>query len=102
MKSMKKVVLPVLPLLLGLLSFLTFVIYLYSANHAPYRYTDIIILGPIFSLLGIIISIANRKNRKLNPTLWISGLVICSMGFLLCLLVFILLMAISYAMMNGH
>ena len=63
-----------LPLILGISSFFTFALYYYSANHAPYAYTDIIIVGPILSFIGVIISIVTRKSRKLYPTLWTSGL----------------------------
>lgn len=66
-----------LPLILGISSFFTFTLYYYSANHAPYAYTDIIIVGSILSFIGVIISIVTRKSRKLYPTLWTSGLVIC-------------------------
>ena len=90
----------VLPLILGISSFFTFALYLYSSNHAPYTYINIILLGPILSFIGVIISIFTRKSRKQHPTLWTSGLVSCLLGFLLCILIFVLviiaLIAISH------
>ena len=90
-----------LPLILGISSFFTFALYYYSANHAPYAYTDIIIVGPILSFIGVIISIVTRKSRKLYPTLWTSGLVICLFGFIICVLIIILLIMIMSAAFNG-
>ena len=54
-----------IPLICGLLSIVAFLIYFYSANHAPYSYTDIILLGPVFSFVGLIFSIITRKERTL-------------------------------------
>lgn len=48
-----------IPLICGFLSITAFLIYFYSANHAPYSYTDIILLGPVFSFVGLIFSIIN-------------------------------------------
>ena len=93
--------LTLLPLILGISSFFTFALYYYSANHAPYAYTDIIIVGPILSFIGVIISIVTRKSRKLYPTLWTSGLVICLFGFIICVLIIILLIMIMSAAFNG-
>jgi hypothetical protein len=90
-----------LPLILGLASFLAFAIYFYSANHAPYKYTDIIIVGPVFSFVGIIISIITRKSRKQYPTLWFSGLVVCLFGFVICVCIILLLIAIMVAAFKG-
>ena len=90
-----------LPLILGITSFFTFALYYYSANHAPYAYTDIIIVGPILSFIGVIISIVTRKSRKLYPTLWTSGLVICLFGFIICVLIIVLLIMIMAAAFNG-
>lgn len=56
----------VLPLILGISSFCTFALYFYSANHAPYTYTDIILVGPILSFIGVIVSIITRRSRKLS------------------------------------
>ena len=98
---MKKRVILAMPLLLGLLSVISFVIYMYSANHAPYSYTDIIIVGPICSLAGMILSIANRKSRTTNETLWVSGIIACSLGLILCLFILIVLVAIGIAMLKG-
>lgn len=53
-----------IPLICGLLSIATFLIYFYSANHAPYSYTDIILLGPVFSFVGLIFSIITRKRKN--------------------------------------
>ena len=90
----------VLPLILGISSFFSFALYLYSANHAPYTYIGIILVGPILSFIGVIISIFTRKSRKQHPALWTSGLVICLLGFLLCILILVLvivaLIAISH------
>ena len=41
-------VLMIMPLILGIASVCVFVLYLYSANHAPYTYT-----GCIFAGLGL-------------------------------------------------
>ena len=57
----------VLPLILGISSFCTFALYFYSANHAPYTYTDIILVGPILSFIGVIVTIITRRSRKLYP-----------------------------------
>ena len=54
-----------IPLICGLLSIAAFLIYFYSANHAPYSYTDIILLGPVFSFVELIFSIITRKERTL-------------------------------------
>jgi len=91
----------VLPLILGISSFCTFAVYYYSANHALYSYIDIICVGPILSFIGVIISIVTRKSRKLYPTLWTSGLVICLFGFIICVLTIILLIMIMAAAFNG-
>lgn len=95
----KKLIL--LPLILGISSFFTFALYYYSANHAPYAYIDIIIVGPILSFIGVIISIVMRKSRKLYPTLWTSGLVICLLGFIICVLIIVLLIMIMAAAFDG-
>jgi hypothetical protein len=97
--SIKTVV--ALPLILGLASFLTFAIYFYSANHAPYKYTDIILVGPMFSFVGIVISIITRKSRKQYPTLWFSGLFVCLLGFMICVFIILLLIAIMAAAFKG-
>ena len=81
----------VLPLILGISSFCTFALYFYSANHAPYTYTDVIIAGPILSFIGVIISFITRESRKACPILWICGLAACTFGFLLCVMVILIL-----------
>jgi hypothetical protein len=91
-----------LPLILGLASFFAFAIYFYSANHAPYKYTDIILVGPVFSFGGIIISIVTRKSRKQYPTLWLSGLLVCLLGFMVCVCITLLLIAIMVAAFKGE
>lgn len=65
-----------------------FLIYFYGANHAPYSYTDIILLGPLFSFVGLIFSIITRKTRTL---IWWLGLLLCILGFLVCIMVFMIL-----------
>ena len=92
----------VLPLILGIASFGTFAIYFYSANHAPYTYIDVIVAGPILSFIGVIISVFTRKSRKLYPTLWTSGLIVCLFGLVICVLIIILLMLILAAMYSGN
>ena len=52
------------PLILGALSLFAFAIYFYSANHALYTYTDVIIAGPILSFIGVIISLSREKAEK--------------------------------------
>ena len=74
-----------IPLLCGLLSIVAFLIYGYSVYHAPYSYTDIIVLGPVFSFVGLIFSIITRKERTL---IWWLGLLLCILGFLVCIMVF--------------
>jgi hypothetical protein len=85
-----------------LASFLAFAIYFYSANHAPYKYTDIILAGPVFSFVGIVISIIMRKSRKQYPMLWFSGLFVCLLGFLVCVCIVLLLIAIMVAAFKGE
>ena len=93
----------VLPLILGISSFCTFALYFYSANHAPYTYTDIILVGPILSFIGVIVSIITRRSRKLYPTLlWTSGLIVCLFSLVVCVLIIILLIAIMAAAFNGN
>lgn len=78
-------------LVFGILSLFSFVLYFYSANHAPYTYIDVIFLGSLFSFIGIVISIITRKSRKIYPALWISGIISCMLGFIVCMLVFSML-----------
>ena len=89
-----------IPLILGMLSLFSFALYFYSANHAPYTYIDIILVGPICSFIGIVFSIITRKSRKTYPTLWISGVISCMFGFILCVWVFIVLIALIAAKIN--
>lgn len=77
-----------IPLICGLLFIAAFFIYFYSANHAPYSYTDIILLGPVFSFVGLIFSIITRKERTL---IWWLCLLLCIFGFLVCIMVFMIL-----------
>ena len=81
------------PLILGALSLFAFAIYFYSANHAPYTYTDVIIAGPILSFIGVIISFITRESRKTYPTLWICGLFACLFGFIMVILILIVFVA---------
>ena len=81
-------------LVFGILSLFSFVLYFYSANHAPYTYIDVIFLGPLFSFIGIVISIITRKSRKIYPALWISGIISCMLGFIVCMLVFSMLIVL--------
>lgn len=46
-----------------------------------YTYIDVIFLGPLFSFIGIVISIITRKSRKIYPALWISGIISCMLVF---------------------
>lgn len=77
-----------IPLICGLLSIVVFLIYFYSTNHAPYSYTDIILIGPVFSFVGLIFSIITRKERTL---IWWLGLLLCILGFLGCIMLFMIL-----------
>ena len=95
-----------LPLILGIASFFTFALYYYSANHAPYTYSanhapytyiDIILVEPILSFIGVIISIITRRSRKMYPTLWTCGLITCLFGFIVCALIIVLLTMIMAA-----
>lgn len=76
-----------IPLICALLSIAAFLIYFYSANHAPYSYTDIILLGPVFSFVGLIFSIITRKERTL---IWWLGLLLCILGFLACIMILVI------------
>ena len=84
-------------LVFGILSLFSFVLYFYSANHAPYTYIDVIFLGPLFSFIGIVISIITRKSRKIHPVLWISGIISCMLSFIVCTFVFIVLIMLMAA-----
>jgi hypothetical protein len=99
-KSTIKILIP-LPLILGIASFFTFAIYFYSANHAPYKYTDIILAGPVLSFAGIMISIITRKSRKQYPALWTSGLLVCLFSLFICACIILLLIMIMAAAFNG-
>lgn len=94
-------VLIALPLILGIVAFFTFALYLYSANHAPYTYIDMIFVGPIFSFVGMIISIITRKSRKIHPMLWTCGFITCLFGFIVCVLIIALLVIIMAAAFHG-
>jgi len=78
-------ILALISLAFGILSLFSFVLYFYSANHASYTYIDVIFLGPLFSFIGIVISIITRKSRKIHPVLWISGIISCMLGFIVCM-----------------
>lgn len=87
-------------LVLGMLSLFSFVLYFYSANHAPYTYVGVIFLEPLFSFVGIVISIITRKSRKIHPALWISGVIGCMLGFIVCMFAFIVLVLLIAAKLN--
>lgn len=89
------------PTLLGILSVLSFLIYLYSANHSPYRYIGIIHAGPILSLLGVVLSILTRKSRTAYPLLWTSGLVLCSLGLVICVFTITVLTLLILSFLHG-
>ena len=84
-------------LVFGILSLFSFVLYFYSANHAPYTYIDVIFLGPLCSFIGIVISIISRKSRKIHPALWISGIISCMLGFIVCMYVLSMLIVLMAA-----
>ena len=84
-------------LVFGILSLFSFVLYFYSANHAPYTYIDVIFLEPLCSFIGIVISIITRKSRKIHPALWISGIISCMLGFIVCMFVFSMLIVLMAA-----
>ncbi len=81
----------------GILSLFSFALYFYSANHAPYTYIDVIFLGPLCSFIGIVISIITRKSRKIHPALWISGIISCMLGFIVCMFVLSMLIVLMAA-----
>ena len=58
----------------------------------PYTYIDVIFWGPLCSFIGIVISIITRKTRKIHPVLWISGIISCMLGFIVCVFVLSMLM----------
>ena len=37
------------------------------------------------SFIGIVISVITRKSRKIHPALWISGIISCMLGFIVCM-----------------
>ena len=84
-------------LVFGILSLFSFVLYFYSANHAPYTYIDVIFWGPLCSFIGIVISIITRKTRKIYPALWISGIISCMLGFIVCMFAFSVLIMLMAA-----
>ena len=84
-------------LVFGILSLFSFVLYFYSANHASYNYIDVIFLEPLFSFIGIVISIITRKSRKIHPVLWISGIISCMLSFIVCIFVFSVLIMLMAA-----
>lgn len=90
-------ILALISLAFGILSLFSFVLYFYSANHAPYTYIDVIFWGPLFSFIGIVISIITRKSRKIHPVLWISGIISCMLGFIVCMFVFSVLIMLMAA-----
>ena len=96
-KSSTNKILVSISLAFGIFSLFSFVLYFYSANHAPYTYIDAIFLGPLFSFIGIVISIITRKSRKIHPVLWISGIISCMLSFIVCTLVFIVLIMLMAA-----
>ena len=57
----------------------------------------VIFLGPLFSFIGIVISIITRKSRKIHPVLWISGIISCMLSFIVCTFVFIVLIMLMAA-----
>ncbi len=98
-------VLLAIPLALGVLSLLSFALYYYSANHPPYAYTDVIAAGPVLALAGLVITFITRKSRREHSGLWVSGLVVCSLGFVICAALpalLALLAAIAAAMFRGE
>ena len=90
-------ILALISLAFGILSLFSFVLYFYSANHAPYTYIDVIFWGPLFSFIGIVSSIITRKSRKIHPVLWISGIISCMLGFIVCMFVFSVLIMLMAA-----
>lgn len=94
-------VLLAMPLALGVLSLLSFSLYYYSANHPPYAF-DVIAAGPVLALAGLVITFITRKSRREHPGLWVSGLVVCSLGFIICAALLALLASIAAAMFRGE
>ena len=90
-----------MPLMLGIISIFMFMLYFYSANHAPYKYTDAILAAPLLSFIGMVISFITRRSRKTYPTLWGIGLVTCLFGFIVCIFIIILLILVMAAAFNG-
>ena len=89
-----------LPLLLGIISLFTLALYYYSANHAPYKYVDSILIGPVLSCIGIVISFCTRKQREKHPILWMSGVITCLLGFIGCVLILAVLVVFAFAMLE--
>ena len=55
------------------------------------------ILGTIMIVYCIVISIITRKTRKIHPVLWISGIISCMLGFIVCMFVFSMLIVLMAA-----
>lgn len=89
-----------LPLILGIISLFTLALYYYSANHEPYKYVDSILIGPVLSCIGIVISICTRKQREKHPILWMSGVITCLIGFIGCALILAVLLVFACAMLQ--
>ena len=51
----------------------------------------------VCSFIGIVISIITRKTRKIHPALWISGIISCMLGFIVCMFVFSMLIVLMAA-----
>ncbi len=86
MKHQKKTlgkIFAALPLVLGITTFLCIGMYVYGMNCKAYAYMGALFIGPIFAFVGILISLFTIKRRKVHRALWISGLTVCIIAFLL-------------------
>lgn len=95
-------VLMALPLILGVSSFFPVTLFLnyYIADHVSYT-VDILLAGPIFSFIGVILSVIMRRSRELYPTLWKTGLIVCLFGLMVCVLFISLFLFVIVSAFKG-
>lgn len=96
----------VIPLIFGAISLLSAIGYFGMANNyrnisLPYRMIDLFVfLWFADSLIGVIVSIITRKYRKVNSTLWWSGIIICIISIVLFIMLIVSLVAFAIAFRN--
>ena len=81
------------PLILGLFSFIPLALLCFEIcvlDKSPFI-PAVLLAGPILSMIGVILSIITGRSRKLYPALWISGLVVCILGFIMSVSLIVLI-----------